>query len=133
MHDPMSLDCINIMRFITTFTNSLALAVPFLQLITADDLCVSGQFRLRIYSDTKECDGLSVKTKVNDQIRQTECGEAWGTEKDGIDGFPIIGEVPIDRENILEPIKFWFNQGPKDHALSKETEVSPDCDRHSVY
>jgi hypothetical protein len=112
------------MRFTTTLKHSLALALPFLCLITADDFPVGGQFRLRIY--TKECEGLSVKTKVNGVIHQTECGEAdWGTEADGIDGYPIIGEVPIDRTGIEDSsTKFSFNKGPKDHPYEQDTEVS---------
>ena len=55
------------------------------------------------------------------------CGEEdWHSEKDGRDGFPIIGEVPIAREDILEPVTFWFNQGPKDHPYHNETKVRSD-------
>ena len=115
------------MRFTTTLINSLALALPFLYLITAEDFCVSGQFRLRIYK--KECEGLSVKTIVDGEendVHQTECGDAWGTEKDGIDGFPVVGDVTIERANIRDSsTRFWFNQGPRDHALATNTEVSP--------
>ena len=116
------------MRFMSILTNSLALAVPLLCLINAEDTCISGQLKLRIYS--KECEGLSVKTKVDDKIHFTECGEAWGAEKGGIDGFPIVGEVPIDRAQENPTAKFWFNQGPKDHPYEKKTEVRPNICRH---
>jgi hypothetical protein len=56
----------------------------------------------------------------------TVCGEMWGTEKDGIDGFPIVGEVTIERADIRDSsTKFWLYWGPKDHAFEKKTEVSP--------
>jgi hypothetical protein len=48
------------MRLMSTLTNSLALAVTLLCLMNAEDTCISGQLKLRIYS--KECEGLSVKT-----------------------------------------------------------------------
>jgi hypothetical protein len=112
------------MRLTTTLMNSLALAVPLIHLISAEDFCVSGQFRLRIYA--KECEGLTVKTKEGDDVPMTVCGEMWGTEKDGIDGFPIVGEVTIERADIRDSsTKFWLYWGPKDHAFEKKTEVSP--------
>jgi hypothetical protein len=106
----------------STLTNSLALAVPLLCLINAKDTCISGQLKLRIYS--KECEELSVKTKVDDKIHFTECGEAWGAEKGEIDGFAIVGEVPIDITQESANVTFWFNQGPKDHPYEKKTEVN---------
>jgi hypothetical protein len=112
------------MRFTTTLKYSLALALPFLCSITADDCDVGGQFRLRIY--IQECKDLIVKTSVHGVFHHTVCGEEdWGTEADGIDGYPIIGEVPIDRAEITNsPTIFWFKQGPKDDPYDGVTEVS---------
>lgn len=97
----------------------MALAMSFLQLITAEDSCASETFHLQIV--TKSCEDLSVVTKINDIVDfLSECGEA----ADGIDGVPILGVVDITLDKILEPTKFWFYKGPKDNRYQYRTEVS---------